>query len=72
VQTTQYEIFRSPRYGASVRITTVETLGQAEQTLYALAWLDPGDYFTRDCTTGEIIAGRDNGPVSGGVVSCRI
>jgi hypothetical protein len=60
VYTTHYEIFRNVRYGAAVRIATVETLGQAEQTLYALAWLEPGDYFTRDCTTGEIVAGRNN------------
>jgi len=60
MQTTQYEIFRNSRHGASVRIATVETLGQAEQTLHALAWLEPGDYFTRDCTTGEIIAGRSS------------
>jgi hypothetical protein len=58
VQTKQYEIFRNAAYGASVRITTVETLGQAEQTLHALAWLEPGDYFTRDCATGEIVAGQ--------------
>ena len=58
MQTTRYEIFRSPRYGTTVRIATVETLGQAEQTLYGLAWLEPGNYFTRDCSTGEIIAGR--------------
>jgi hypothetical protein len=58
VQTRQYEIFRSPRYGTTVRIATVETLGQAEQTLHALAWFEPSDYFTRDCATGEIVAGR--------------
>ena len=34
---TQYEIFRNARHGDAVKITTVETLGQAEQTLYALA-----------------------------------
>ena len=50
--------FRNARHGAAVSITTVETLGQAEQTLHALAWLEPADYFMRDCTTGEIIAGR--------------
>jgi len=66
MQTTHYEIFRNSLHGAAVSITTVETLGQAEQTLYALAWLDPGDYFTRDCTTGEIIAGRDNGRSAAG------
>ena len=60
MQTRQYEIFRSARYGTTVRIATVETLGQAEQTLHALAWLEPGDYFTRDCTTGEIVAGRSS------------
>jgi hypothetical protein len=58
VQTTQYEIFRSARYGTTVRIATVETLGQVEQTLHALAWLEPGDYFARDCATGETIGGR--------------
>jgi hypothetical protein len=58
VYTTHYEIFRNLRNGAAVSITTVETLGQAEQTLHALAWLEPGDYFTRDCATGEIVAGR--------------
>jgi len=58
MQTTQYEIYRNARYGDTVRIATVETLGQAEQTLYGLAWLEAGNYFTRDCTTGEIIAGR--------------
>ena len=58
MQTRQYEIFRNARYGVTVRIATVETLGQAEQMLHALAWLEPGDYFTRDCTTGEIVAGR--------------
>jgi hypothetical protein len=58
MQMTQFEIFRNSRHGASVRITTVETLGQVEQTLHALAWFEPGDYFTRDCTTGEILAGR--------------
>lgn len=58
VYTTQYEIFMNSRHGAAVSITTVETLGQAEQTLHALAWLEPGDYFARDCTTGEIVAGR--------------
>jgi hypothetical protein len=62
MHTTQYEIFRNTRYGAAVRIATVESLGQAEQTLYALAWLDPGDYFTRDCVTGEIITGRSSEP----------
>ena len=51
MQTTQYEIYRNARYGDTVRIATVETLGQAEQTLYGLAWLEPGNYFTRDCTT---------------------
>jgi hypothetical protein len=61
VQTTQYEIFRSARYRTTVRIATVETLGQTEQTLYGLAWLEPGDYFTRDCTTGEIVARKSNG-----------
>jgi hypothetical protein len=66
MQTTQYEIYRSARYGATVRIATVETPGQAEQTLHALAWFEPGDYFTRDCTTGEIIAGRDNGQLAAG------
>jgi hypothetical protein len=50
-----YEIFKNSRHGAAVSITTVETLGQAEQTLHALAWLEPGDYFTRDCVTGEIV-----------------
>ena len=64
--TTHYEIFRSARYGTTVRIATVETLGQAEQTLYALAWLDPGDYFTRDCTTGEIIAVKSKGQLAAG------
>jgi hypothetical protein len=58
VYTTHYEIFKNSRHGAAVSITTVETLGQAEQTLHALAWLEPGDYFTRDCTTGEIVAGQ--------------
>jgi hypothetical protein len=58
MQTTQYEIYRNARYGDTVRIATVETLGQAEQTLYGLAWLEPGNYFTRDCTTGEIVAGH--------------
>jgi hypothetical protein len=57
---TQYEIFRNTRHGDAVRITTVETPGQAEQTLHALAWLEPGDYFTRDCSTGEIVTGRNN------------
>ena len=37
MQPTQYEIFRNARHGDAVKITTVETLGQAEQTLYALA-----------------------------------
>lgn len=58
VYTTQYEIFRNSRHGAAVSIARVETLGQAEQTLHALAWLEPGDYFTKDCNTGEIIGGR--------------
>ena len=57
LQTTTYEIFRNARYGAAVRVATVQSLGQAEQTLYALAWLEPGDYFTRDCVTGEIVEG---------------
>ena len=64
--TTQYEIFRNSRHGPAVSITTVESLGQAEQTLHALAWLEPGDYFTRDCATGEIVAGRDNGQLAAG------
>jgi hypothetical protein len=58
VYTTQYEIFRNSCHGAAVSIARVETLGQAEQTLQALAWLEPGDYFTKDCSTGEIIGGR--------------
>jgi hypothetical protein len=66
MRTTQYEIFRNARHGAAVRVTTVETLGQAEQTLYALAWLEPGDYFMRDCTTGEIVAGRSTGQLPAG------
>ena len=66
MQSTQYEIYRSARYGPTVRIATVETLGQAEQTLHALAWLEPGDYFTRDCTTGEIVAGKSNGHLAAG------
>jgi|HubBroStandDraft_6_1064221.scaffolds.fasta_scaffold3752293_1 hypothetical protein len=57
MHTTQYEIFKNPHSGTAVRIATVQSLGQAEQTLYALAWLDPGDYFTRDCATGEIVEG---------------
>jgi hypothetical protein len=64
VQTTQYEIFRKARDGVAVRIATVETLGQAEQTLHALAWFEPGDYFMRDCATGEIVAGKSTGPLS--------
>jgi hypothetical protein len=57
---TQYEIFRNARQGDAVKITTVETPGKAEQTLHALAWFEPGDYFTRNGTTGEIITGRNN------------
>ena len=57
---TQYEIFRNACQGDAVKITTVETPGKAEQTLHALAWLEPGDYFTRACATGEIITGRNN------------
>ena len=37
---------------------------QAEQTLYALAWFEPGDYFTRDCATGEIVAGKSKGQLA--------
>jgi hypothetical protein len=57
----QYEIFRNACQGDALRITTVETLGQVEQTLHALAWLESGDYFTRDCKSGEIVAGRNKG-----------
>ena len=60
MHTTHYEIFRNARYGAAVRIATVDSLGQAEQTLSALAWSEPGDYFARDCSTGEIVAGRSS------------
>ena len=37
---------------------------QAEQTPYALAWFEPGDYFTRDCATGEIVAGNSKGQLA--------
>ena len=66
MHTTQYEIFRNARHGAAVSITTVESLGQAEQTLHALAWLEPGDYFMRDCSTGEIVAGQSTGHLAAG------
>ena len=54
---TRYEIFRKLDHGNPVRITTVATRGEVEQTLHALEWVEPGDYFTREVMTGEIIQG---------------
>jgi hypothetical protein len=53
-----YDIFRNVRFGGPIWITTVATRGEVQQTLHALEWVDPGDYFTREVPSGEIVQGR--------------
>jgi hypothetical protein len=52
-----YDIFRNLHHGSPIWIATVATRGKIEQTLNALEWVLPGDYFTRDATNGEIVSG---------------
>ena len=54
-----YDIFRNQRLGSPIWITTVGTRRQIEQTLQALQWVEPGDYFTREAASGEIVQGRE-------------
>ena len=58
VMHTKYDIFRNLRHGIPVRITTVATHGEVEQTLHALEWVEPGDYFVRETASGQIVYGR--------------
>ena len=57
-----YDIFRNVRDAAPVWVASVATLAEVELTLNALAWVEPGDYFTQDCETGEIVSGRNPNP----------
>jgi hypothetical protein len=54
-----YEIFQKTPDGSLVWITAVAEHGNIEQTLQALAWVLPGEYFTRDAATGEVVSGVD-------------
>jgi hypothetical protein len=57
VMSKKYEIFRRLPQGSHVPIITVSTIGEVEQTIHALEWVEPGDYFTREATSGAIVQG---------------
>jgi hypothetical protein len=57
-----YDIFRNLHNEAPLWVASVATLAEVELTLNALAWVEPGDYFTQDCATGEIVSGRNPCP----------
>jgi hypothetical protein len=57
----RYCIFKNVRNDAPLQVASVATWGEAEQTLNALAWVESGDYFTVDSTSGEILSGRPLG-----------
>lgn len=57
-----YDILRNQHLGSPVVITTVATRGKVEQTLHALQWVEPGDYFAREAKSGRIVYGL--GPAS--------
>lgn len=53
-----YDIFRNVHNETPVWVASVATLFEVELTLNALAWVEPGDYFTQDSATGDIVSGR--------------
>jgi hypothetical protein len=53
----EYDIFWHLYQRKPIRIATVPTRAKVEQTLRTLEWVLPGQYFTRDVTTGEIVSG---------------
>jgi len=55
----RYDIFRNLHDGSPMRIATVATRGEVEQTLNALEWVDPGDYFTLESASGVIVQGLE-------------
>lgn len=52
-----YDIFWQLYQRSPIRVATVTTRTKVEQTLRTLEWVLPGQYFTRDVTTGEIVSG---------------
>jgi hypothetical protein len=50
-----YDILRDQHHGSPVLIVTVATRGKVEQTLQALQWVEPGDYFAREAKSGRIV-----------------
>jgi hypothetical protein len=57
-----YDIFWHLYQRKPIRIATVPTRSKLEQTLRTLEWVLPGQYFTRDVTTGEIVSGVNSEP----------
>lgn len=53
----RYDILKNQHHGGPVWITAVATRGKVEQTLHALEWIEPGDYFAREATSGQIVYG---------------
>ena len=62
----RYDIFKILNQGSPVWVGTVATRGEVEQTLNALEWVNPGDYFIREAVSGEIVQGIEPGDLKDG------